>query len=213
MKWSHAWLYALAVLVVSAGCVPQSDSGIADLAHESYRQRVAAEPGCERWGPYETPATYLFFPTPSPMPFPTPAGASVKPKEKDLPVFPGAELLDSFVPKELPDRLDDRDRTVQLYRTTAPIADVFIYFDRILIAGDWMRGSAVVGVAGVSCGWRLWADRDNPAGGKRYIQVTTQFVDREPRDLMTPPPGFQGKAVRFAEPEPGYTWFWVITPR
>ena len=90
MKWSHAWLSALAFAAVSAACTEQSDSGIADLARDAYRQRVAAEPyRCESLV-YETPATYLFFPTPSPVPFPTPAGGSVKPKEKDLPVFPGA---------------------------------------------------------------------------------------------------------------------------
>lgn len=149
------------------------------------------------------------------MPYPTPAGGSAQPKEKDLPVFPGAKLLDAFVLKAQPDAIDGRDRTVQLYRTAAPAQEVRAYFDATLVAGNWALQTIAVGPDGVDCEWVPWAERQDsfPELPSSYIKVTTAYVGREGRSSMTPPPGFQGKGVPFAPPEPGYTWFWVITPR
>ncbi len=207
MKRLRLLLPAFAFVATAVSCIQQSGSEFVEAAHEAYRQRAATKPFCESWV-YEPSPSAFVFPTPSPVPFPTPAGGTVKPKEKDLPVFPGAELLDSFV------REDGEERTVQLYRTTASSSEVFTYFDRELVAGDWARGGGGFGVAGVTCSWGPWIpDRGVPLPEKRYIQVTTEYVGREKRDPTTHSPGFQGKAVRFAEPEPGYTWFWVITPR
>jgi hypothetical protein len=196
------WLVIVAGLLF--GCTQDAGNSdeIAQMYEDGYFRREDLGQTC-------TQVDYTgtgYFPE-SPVPYPTPAGEIVEPTVDDIPMYPGSELLDSFVREDF-----GGDRTVQLYRTRDSADQVFEFFEAAFRAQRWAASGKAYGPAGKICEWVPYSQRQN-LPGKTFVEVSTWFVGREDEGPLTPSPGYQGHAIPFASPEPGYTWFWVSSSR
>jgi hypothetical protein len=186
------------------GCAQDAGNSdeIAQMIQDGYFTREAYRESCTEVGYTGTG----HFPE-SPIPYPTPARERTEPKVDGIPVYPGAELLDSFVREDY-----GGDRTVQHYRTPDPADAVFAFFEVAFREKNWAASSMGYGPAGKTCKWVPYSERQN-LPGETFVEVSTWYVGRQNPGPLTPSPGYQGKAIPFASPEPGYTWFWVSSSR
>ena len=148
---------------------------------------------------------------PAGVPYPTPAGARVVPGVTGVPLPPGAVEVDGFLVTVPTGGRMSGPHAVQVFDVGLPPDAVIAFFETALKERGWVVRGAGIGPAGIQCDFVPARDRgigDPP----HWITVSTAYVPRPGEDVR-PPPGFRGKAVPFAEPVPGSTRFWLITPK